>query len=213
VTLDGSVRLTCLAGEFLTVPTPPGYVYVRVNYRVENVGLQPLMTSSFSHHLQAGSLSHGMVSTAAEWQTYPPLPNTLPAGRVVTTTAIYAIPEAALEQPPLTWTFQAAPTGNTLSVELPLADRPAATEVRVAKSKWHGNGTLQLDFEIQAALRDVVITVADIHLEGGRLSPVGNLFPWQVPSGDDGEFSLLLTPDESGRLTVTLLEQGFEVTY
>ena len=171
------------------------------------------MTGSFSHHLQAGGLSHGLVSTADEWQTYPPLPDTLPAGQVVTTTAIYAIPETALAQQPLTWTFKAAPTGNTLSVELPLADRPTGAGVRVVESKRHGNGTVQLDFEITAALRPVVITTTDIRLEGARLSPVGNLFPWQVSSGGEGEFSLLLTLDDSGRLTVALLEQGFEVTY
>ncbi len=213
VTLDDSVRLTCLAGEFMDVPAPPGYVYVRVNYEVENISSQPLTTGSFSHHLEAGGLSYGMVSTDKSWQTYPPLPETLPAGQVVTTTAIYAIPEAILAQQPLTWTFKAAPTGTTLSVELPVTDSPVGAGVRVVESKRYENGTLQLDFEITAALRPVAVEAAGIRLDSGQLSPVGNRFPWQVSPGRSERFSLLLTPDGSGRLTVTLLEQGFEVTY
>jgi hypothetical protein len=213
LTLDEAVRLTCLAGEFLAVPSPPGYVYVRVNYRVENIGAQPLLTSSFSHHLRAGGLSHGMVSTDESWRTYPPLPETLPAGQVATTTAIYAIPEAARGQQPLSWTFSAGPTGPTVDVELPLTDSPAGPGVRVVESKRHENGTLQLDVEITAALHPLAVTAAAIRLEGGRLSPVGNHFPWQVSPGRAERFSLLLTPDGSGRLTVALFEQGFEVTY
>jgi hypothetical protein len=61
--------------------------------------------------------------------------------------------------------------------------------------------------------QDVEVSASDIKIEGGTLSPIGNFFPWRLPAGTSREFSLLFSPDGSHRLVVTLLKQGFELTY
>jgi hypothetical protein len=71
---------------------------------------------------------------------------------------------------------------------------------------------LVLLLEITAALRNISLQPADIRVQGGTVSPVGNYFPWRVPAGERDEFILILTPDGSGKVVVTLLEQGIEVS-
>ena len=71
---------------------------------------------------------------------------------------------------------------------------------------------LLLALEITAALNNIALNPADIQVQGGTVSPVGNYFPWRVPAGERDEFVLVLTPDGSGKVVVTLLEQGIEVS-
>jgi hypothetical protein len=211
--LAQAVRLTCLAAELLTAAAPPGYRYLRVDYRLEHSGSGPLATGAFNHHVRAGELTYGPVSPAEQWPTYPALPAQLQAGQVVTTTAVYALPETALAGPPLTWAFTTTPGGPGVSVELPLPGRPPGAEVTLQATSRPDSGTLLLSLEIRSALRQLMLTAADLHIEGATLSPAGNFFPWQVAASEAGQFNLLLAPDGSGRLTVALLEHGFEITY
>lgn len=210
--LDNVVRLTCLDGEFLTVPSPPGYVYVRVNFRVENIGSSELSTGSFNHQLRWGDLSHGPVSSDPDWQTYPALPDTLLPGQQAATTAIYAIPESTVGPSPAYWEFAVIPGDPLVSIALPLATKPAA-EVAIKQAERGDNGDLQLIVEVKPGNRPALIKAADIDLQGANLNPTANTWPWQVPTGERQQFRLVLTPDGAGRLTVTILEQSFEVTY
>jgi hypothetical protein len=74
------------------------------------------------------------------------------------------------------------------------------------------NGVLVLVLEITAALHNLTLQPTDLTVQGGSLSAVGNYFPWRIPAGERDEFFLLLSPDGSGQVVVTLLEQGIEVT-
>ena len=212
VVLADRLRLTYLNYEIIPVPdTPPGYAYLGINFVLENVGGNAsLLTASLLHHLESNGLTYPSVSTAGAL-SYPSLPETLPVRTPLTATLVYAVPETTLREA-LIWLFALEPTGARAQVTLPPYEGRLTPEV-VVKEASLDNGILFLGLEVRAALRNLQVGVAEVQVQGGSLSPVGNYFPWRVAAGETDEFILLLTPDGSGRLVITLLEQGIEVTY
>lgn len=67
--------------------------------------------------------------------------------------------------------------------------------------------------KITAAIQDVELIPSGLQIQGGTLSPIGNHFPWKIPSGEAREFQLVLNPDKSQKIVVILLEQGIELSY
>lgn len=210
--LDDRLWLTYLGSEIVPAPeTLAGYAYLGVNYVVEYVGGDlPLLTAAFMHHLEADGLTYPTVSAGGA-VPYPALPERLLPRQPLTTTVVYAIPQNILRQE-LIWEFAADPAGGEkLQVVIPPHEGPLAPEVAVKEVELD-NGVLVLALEITAALNNITLNPADIQVQGGTVSPVGNYFPWRVPAGERDEFVLVLTPDGSGRVVVTLLEQGIEVS-
>lgn len=210
--LDDRLWLTYLGSEIVPAPeTLAGYAYLGVNYVVEYVGGDlPLLTAAFMHHLEADGLTYPTVSAGGA-VPYPALPERLLPRQPLTTTVVYAIPQNILRQE-LIWEFAADPAGGEkLQVVIPPHEGPLAPEVAVKEVELD-NGVLVLALEITAALNNITLDPADIQVQGGTVSPVGNYFPWRVPAGERDEFVLVLTPDGSGRVVVTLLEQGIEVS-
>ncbi|MCQ3979059.1 MAG: hypothetical protein DPW09_37025 [Anaerolineae bacterium] len=154
-----------------------------------------------------------MIPSAASKLPYPPLPDTIQTQQVFTTTSVYVIPEAGLSES-MVWSFAPDPSsGEEVEVQLPPNNSAVSpTEVRVTRANLQ-DGTLLVNFSIGSMTQDIEVTTADIKIEGGTLSPIGNFFPWRLPAGTSREFSLLLSPDGSHRMVVTLLKQGFELTY
>ena len=127
-----------------------------------------------------------------------------------TTTLVYAVPEHALRQE-MSWYFAADPgDGEQLEVVIPPYEGLLSPDILV-KDVATENGLVVLVLEISAALQNIVVKPRDIEIQGGTLSPVGNYVPWRISAGEQDEFVLLLTPDGSGRVVITLLEQGIEV--
>jgi hypothetical protein len=210
--LNDRLRLTYLGSEIVPAPeTPRGYAYLGVSYVIEYVGGDlPLLTAAFVHHIEVDGLTYPVVSADGA-VPHPALPERLPPRQPFTTTVVYAIPESILRQE-LIWEFAADPAdGEKLRVVIPPHDGPLAPEIAV-KDVDIDNGTLVLLLEISAALRNITLQPADIQVQGGTVSPVGNYFPWRVPAGERDEFVLILTPDGSGKVVATLLEQGIEVS-
>lgn len=220
IEVNDTLRLTCLDSTPLTLlpDTPPGYVNVSVDFRVENrLPALPLATASFAHQLEAGGVTYPAIQTLVTRTAgrYPPLPAALRPGQVVTTTAIYAVPEAALKTG-LIWRFTPDPAGGTtIRVALPSYLGPLEPEVGLQEVAWGGEGTLSVKIKVRApALRGVELNPGDIQVQGGVFSPVGNVFPWRVAAGQTGQFTLLLLPDRNVTgLTVAVLEQGFELKW
>jgi hypothetical protein len=213
-----SLRLTCQGSQPLVASdTPPGYVYLAVDYTLQyplTDGL-PLVTASFAHHLAANGLTYPALQTAASRTLgrYPALPELLRPRQTLTTTTIYALPETAL-QTDLIWQFAPDPAADSaVRVALPRYTGALAPDVAVQRVEAGPEGTLVIHFQVQApALRGVEVSANDIQVQGGSLSPAGNAFPWRVAAGASGAFSLFVRP-ERPPLTVRLLEQGFEINW
>jgi hypothetical protein len=212
IVLDDKVRLTYLSNEIVPAPdTLHGYAYLGVNYVVEYVGGDlPLLTAAFMHHVEVDGLIYPMVSADGA-VSHPGLPESLPARQPFTTTVVYAVPDNILRQE-MTWQFAANPTdGEKVQVIIPPYDGLLSPEIAV-KTVDLDNGMLVLVLEITAALYNITLHPTDIQAQGGTISPVGNYFPWRISAGETDEFVLILTPDETGKVTVTLLERGIEVS-
>lgn len=218
VVIADTFQLTPLTSHLVNLPGMEmiGYAYLAVDYVVENKGALPLMTSSFVHRVKGTGMTYPSVSvipSAAGKLPYPPLPDTIQTQQVFTTTSVYVIPEAGLSES-MVWSFAPDPSsGGEVEVQLPPNNGAAsAIEVRVIRANLQ-DGTLLVNFSIGSMTQDVEVLASDIKIEGGTLSPIGNFFPWRLPAGTSREFSLLLSPDGSHRMVVTLLKQGFELTY
>lgn len=202
-----SLRLTCTGSEAQSPPgTPPGQLYLTVYYRLENTGLLPLLTGTFSHRLTAGGLTLPQAPVRDEvW------PATIQPGQVLSGTAAYLVPETAAGQS-LTWSFAANPSGPAVQVALPPDQGRLSAEVRLKEAVFR-DGVLLVTFSLTApSVRGLDLSAADLTLKGATIHPVGNYFPWQTPSGGSQEFTLLLAPSASP-VRVELLNQGFELTY
>lgn len=217
VVLGDTFRLTPLTSQLVELPGMgmPGYVYLAMNYAVENKSGLPMLTSAFIHNVKAGGMTYAAVPVppqAGSKLPYPSLPESLQASQVFTTATIYAIPEAGLSEN-MVWSFAPDPvSGESVEVTLPALNTQLA-QVTVQGANFQ-DGTLALTFYIQSAGRDIQLTANDIKIEGGLLSPIGNFFPWQLPMGTSRELTLLVSPSAPrGRLVVSLLKQAFEVTY
>ncbi|MHC4816286.1 MAG: hypothetical protein ACYTFN_24805 [Planctomycetota bacterium] len=211
VVLDDRLRLTYLGSDMLPAPeTLRGYAYLGINYVVEYVGGDlPLLTAAFMHHIEVDGLIYPLVSADGA-VPYPELPDSLPPRQPFTTTLVYAVPEQALRQE-MSWHFAADPgDGEQLQVIIPPYEGLLSPDILVKEVAME-NGLVVLVLEISAALQNIVVKPRDIEIQGGTLSPVGNYFPWRISAGEQDEFVLLLTPDGSGRVIITLLEQGIEV--
>lgn len=209
VTLSEAVQVTAQGIGLLARPgAPPGYVYQAVAYQVKNIGDLALSTTSFKHHIESSLMNYPIVAVPHEENPYPLIPETLAAGAVFSTTAIYAVPQTALAEG-LAWEFSPGPTGARVRVTLPPYGGRLAPLVEVTAVQLGGQH-LQATFAISAALNALELGPNDIDLNGATFSPTGNFFPWRVPAGGSSEFLLLLTPGDSQRVTVSLLQQGFE---
>ena len=155
-------------------------------------------------------MSYPIVAVPHEVNPYPLLPETLAGGETFQTVAVYAVPEAALAEG-LTWEFSAGPDGARARVALPAYSGRLSAIVRVTEAEF-SEGSLAATFAISAALHSLELGPADIELTGGRLGAEGNTFPWRVPAGGAGQFTLRLEPEGDGPLTVALLAHGFEFT-
>jgi hypothetical protein len=157
--------------------------------------------------------SVSVIPAAAGKLPYPALPDTIQPQQVFTTTSVYVIPEVGLSEG-MVWSFEPDPSsGDEVEVSLPPNDSVGSTlEVRVTRADLQ-DGTLLVNFSIGSMTQDIEVSTADIKIEGGTLSPIGNFFPWRLPAGTSKEFPLLLSPDGTHRMVVTLLKQGFELTY
>jgi hypothetical protein len=174
------------------------------------------MTSSFVHSVKGTGMTYPSISvipSAAGQVPYPPLLETIQPHQVFTTTSVYVIPEAGLNES-MVWRFAPDPSSGE-EVEVPLppnSSAASAIEVRVTRADLQ-DGTLLVNFSIGSMGQDIEVLASDIKIEGGTLSPIGNFFPWRLPAGTSREFSLLLSPDGGHRMVVTLLKQAFELTY
>jgi hypothetical protein len=209
--------LTCLGSEPKVLPgTPPGYVHLGVNYIVENrsEGGLELATGPFTHHVEADGLSYPAIQSSIVRLagTYPPLPELLEPGQAVTTTAVYAVPEAAIKKE-LTWQFAPDPTGQpAVQVTLPPYEGSLVAQV-TPKTVNLVEDRLVLTLTVQApALHGVEITAANIKVEGGTVPVAGNSFPWRLTPGERAEFALSLIPTDSP-VMASVLEQGFEIIW
>ncbi len=212
VTLDNVARVTTLNSRLLARPgAPPGYIYQAVDYQVRNIGEVELASSSFRHHLEAGGVTYPVIAVPHEDNPYPLIPEVLAPGATFTTTAVYAVPETALVTG-VAWEFSPGPAGSKVRVRLPLYSGRLKAAAQVTNA-WLSETDLAATIAVTAGLQNVEIRPEDIQVEGGQLSPVGNVFPWQISAGGSGEFVLLITPGGAGRVTVTLLDQGFEFEY
>jgi hypothetical protein len=182
-----------------------------VAYQVENIGELALSTRSFNHHIESSLMNYPIVAVPHEENPYPLIPETLAAGAVFSTTAVYAVPQTALAEG-LAWEFSPGPTGSKVRVTLPPYGGRLAPLVGVKAVQLDGQH-LQATFAISAALSALELGPNDIDLEGASFSPTGNYFPWRIPAGGSDEFLLLLTPGDSRRVTVAMLGQGFEFEY
>jgi hypothetical protein len=212
VALNEAVRVTARGVELLARPgAPPGFIYQAVAYQVENIGELALSTRSFNHHIESSLMNYPIVAVPHEENPYPLIPETLAAGAVFSTTAVYAVPQTALAEG-LAWEFSPGPTGSKVRVTLPPYGGRLAPLVGVKAVQLDGQH-LQATFAISAALSALELGPNDIDLEGASFSPTGNYFPWRIPAGGSDEFLLLLTPGDSRRVTVAMLGQGFEFEY
>lgn len=212
VVLDDKVRLTYLGSQIVPAPeTLRGYAYLGVNYVVEVVGGDlPLLTANFVHHVEADGLIYPLVSADGA-RPHPALPESLSPRQPFTTTVVYAVPDHILRQE-LTWEFAADPgEGEKAQVIIPPFEGRLSPELTVKEVKLD-NGLLVLVLEIRAALRNLNLQPADVKVQGGSISPIGNYFPWRIPAGESDEVILILSPDGSGKVVITLLEQGIEVS-
>ncbi len=209
--LNRAVQVTCLGNRLLAKPgAPPGYVYQAVEYRVENVSEAEVGGAIFSHHLESEGMSYPIVAVPHEVNPYPLMAERLAGGETFQTVAVYAVPEAALAEG-LTWEFSAGPDGARARVALPAYSGRLAETVRLTGAGTM-DGYLTATFAISAALHSLELGPADIELTGGSLRPAGNSFPWRVPAGGGGQFTLLVEPKQAGPVTVAILEHGFEFT-
>ncbi len=212
VMLDNSVRVMCIGGGVLpSTDAPPGYIYQAVEYQVENLGDLPLAARDFKHHIEAAGMTYPIVQVPHETNPFPELPEILEAGQVISTTAIYAVPESIVAAEALAWEFSPGPSGMKARVLLPSYQQMGPTVV--VKTADISEQELVVTFVIEADLRDVELTAGDIQVDGGVLNPAANSFPWQVQAGEGGEFVLSLEPSGTGITTVAFLQQGFELTY
>jgi hypothetical protein len=212
VLLDDMVRVTCQDSFLLrSAQAPPGYVYQTVTFALENQGTLPLATEPFKNQLEADGMSYPLIAVPHELNPEPAMPETLAAGQVFSTTAVYAIPETALRQG-LAWEFSPGPSGQKARVKLPPFSGTLTPGV-ILKQADLTDGRLTVTLVISAALRDLTLDAAHIQVDGGTLRADADDFPWQVAAGSSAEFTLNLTPADTGRTTIALLEQGFELTY
>jgi hypothetical protein len=215
VTLDGALRLTYLGATPFTTPrTPAGRIYLAVDYAVENVlaGGEALLTTNFTHQaVDADGLAYPISSPADGSPThYLPLPAQVELGRVVTTTSVYAVPEATL-QTGLTWRFAPSPSGTLVQARIEPYSGSLQPQVAVRGAKRLPDDSLIATLSVSApALRDVQISAGDIQVQGGGLG-ASNAFPWHVAAGQSTEFTLTLVPKDQSPVTVALLGQGFEL--
>ncbi len=217
----GSLRLTCLDYEPKVLPgTPPGYVYLGVNFVVENRFSNTLATNAFAHQVIVADLTYPAISRSGAGQlsaawlagAYPDLPAALAKGQVFTATAIYAIPEPTLKDE-LIWQFAPDPGGPVSQVLLPPYQGRLEPTVSIKTITLQAGGVLAARFDLQApALHTLEIAATDLVLEGGALTPAGNTFPWQLSPGERGEFAVFVMPELSP-VRIGLLEQGFEITW
>ena len=210
VSVGEGLGLTCLGYEPKVWPdTPPGYVYLEVNFIIENRLKEPLATTAFVHQLIVEELAYPAVVQRAG--AYPRLPSSLAPGQVFTTTAIYAAPEPAL-QGEITWEFAPDPAGPILPVVLP-PYTGALTPVVTVKAVTLQERDLVITFIVQASpLHDLELSAADLKLTGGELAPIGNHFPWRLAAGKMEDLTLLVRP-QSSPVMIGLLEQGFEISW
>ncbi len=212
VVLDDAIRLTYLGSELVPAPaTLRGYAYLGVNYVVEYVGGDlPMLTAAFMHHIEVAGLIYPVVSAEGA-VPYPSLPESLPARQPFTTTVVYALPNHILREE-MAWYFATHATNSEkLQAVIPPYEGLLVPELAV-KSVELENGLLVLVLEITAALANLNLQPADIQVQGGTISPVGNYFPWRISASETDEFVLILSPDSNGQVTVTLLEQGINVS-
>jgi hypothetical protein len=205
-----TLYLTVRAVQPVALPeTPPGHVYLTVDYEVENSGEDlPLITGSFVHRLEgAGGLTFPLAPVTTSGPAIPPV---IDAGEGVTATAMYVIPESALGEE-LLWQFAPVASGPAAQVKVPPYSGSLAAMVSVDGATLQA-GHLAVTFTVQATLREVQITPADIMAEGATLDPVVNAFPWQVGAGQTGRFTLVVSP-QANPVRLGMLAQGFEISY
>lgn len=215
VTLDEALRLTFLgATPFAPPGTPPGYAYLAVDYAVENVLRgEALLATGFVHQVMDGDgLAYPPASEAGGVPVqYRPLPARVEAGQVVTTTAVYAVPEGSLSEG-LAWRFAPSASGTVVQAQIPPYAGSLEPRVAARESMRLPDGSLAVIFNLSASgLRDVQVTADDVQVQGGILNWEDNRFPWQVPAGGSADFRLSLVPDGQV-VTIALLGQAFEVT-
>ncbi len=211
VALDTLALTVQAARPVVDRQTPPGHVYLAVDYEVENAGGGlPLMTGSFLHRLEsADGLTFPLAPSGAAGAAV--LPAVIEAGQTVAGTALYVIPETALGQE-LRWRFAPAASGPAAQVRVPPYDGSLAALVAVDEARLQADGSLAVTMTVRAALRAVQVTGADIMAEGAALDPAANVFPWQVEAGQTGHFRLVVSP-QANPIRLGLLKQGFEISY
>jgi len=190
--------------------TPPGHVYLAIDYEVANsAGSLPLLTSSFLHRLEgAGGLTYPLAPVAGG--SMASLPATINAGERVSATALYVIPEGALGET-LNWSFASSASGPGVRVSVPPYGGALSPLVAVDEARLQGDN-LAVTFTVQAALHEVQITANDILAEGAVLDAIASSFPWRVEAGRTGQFTLLVSP-QANPVRLGMLEQGFEIAY
>jgi hypothetical protein len=70
-------------------------------------------------------------------------------------------------------------------------------------------GDILLSVELSAASRDIIINASDISVQGMRIAPTGNRFPWTLAAGQTGSFPLQLEVMSNEAMQVTIHGQAF----
>jgi hypothetical protein len=180
---------------------------------VENVlGGEALLTSGFIHQVvDADGLTYPSTPVAGDGALqFRPLPVQVEVGQVVTTTAVYAVPQDALREG-LAWRFAPSSSGMLVRAQIPPYTGLLEPQVAAREAMRLPDGSVAVILNLSApGLRDVQVTADDVRVQGGVLGLESNSFPWQVPAGASSDFRLSLVPDGQV-LTIALLGQGFEV--
>ncbi len=208
VPLGDELTVTVVDRYPLSADTPVGYASLAVDYRLENTGVRPLASAAFQHRLEAEGMTYA-AAPGVGGGAYPSLPPSIEPGRVVTATAVYAVPEAVLRAGSV-WIFS-PDMGGVLTVRVSLPPRIGAISPEVGiREVTHNEEDLMVTFDIHAPMQSLTVQAGDIQLSGGALNPVQSQFPWHLEGGERGTFSLSLRP--VGSVTqIALLGQAFEL--
>jgi hypothetical protein len=189
--------------------SPPGYVELALDFVLENQSGQDFLSDSFRHQIETEGLSYAAVSSLTRAGHYPPLPASIRPNKVITATASYLVPETVAQSGSI-WRFAPLTAGSDVAqIRLAPFTEALKTGVTVLSAQMQPGGDILLSVELSAASRDITINASDISVQGMRIAPTGNRFPWTLAAGQTGSFPLQLEVMSNEAMQVTIHGQAF----